>query len=133
MAACGSPQDNRSGNSKWKPKARTRHKYSPKGSLPGFLFLSTTFLFQKALWPSKEQPNGETKSSKQEPGEDISDSSHIWLTKTYDHFIIQHELSATSKAPIVLTVPDSVQIGLGLGSSLFLVPRLRTSCNCEPL
>jgi hypothetical protein len=81
----------------------------------------------------KKQPNGESKHSKQGPGEDISDSSPIRPTKAHDHFIIQNEHSATSKAPIVLTVPDSAQKGLGLGSSLFLVPRTRTSFNCEPL
>lgn len=106
---------------------------APKGSLPVFLLLPTTLLFQNAPRPSKEQPNSETRRAKQEPGEDISASSHIWPTKAHDHFIIQHELSATSKAPTVSTVPNSVQIGLGLGSSLFLVPRMRMSCNCEPL
>lgn len=79
----------------WEQRAEARSqkpelgmRITPKGSLTVFLFLPTTLHFQKAPQPSEEQPNGDTKHSEQEPGEDVSESSHIWPTEVHDHLII---------------------------------------------
>lgn len=78
---------------------------TPKTPCQGFYFCRPHSTSKRLLCFQKSSPTVSPSTPKQGPGEDISNSSPIQPTKAHDHFIIQNEHSATSKAPISLNSP----------------------------